>query len=142
MLHMFQSNITLILHVIMNERWCSWFAMLNACLTPEVLHRPNLDKFTPLCIVHEQDMRGHTYLISRDAIEVCSLQPIAFLSYHRLHYILASFFCFCVSTTNVQPSLHTIVWAKSKSVKVAQSKVECQEGIPIHTFSLSTNLVQ
>jgi hypothetical protein len=26
---------------------------------------------------------------------------------------------------------------KSKSIKVAQSRVECQEGIPIHTFILS-----
>jgi hypothetical protein len=40
MFHMFYFNVTLTLHVIMNARWCScaWFEMLNACLTPDVLH--------------------------------------------------------------------------------------------------------
>jgi hypothetical protein len=39
MFHMFQLNVTPILHVIMNAGWCScvWFKMLNACLTPKVL---------------------------------------------------------------------------------------------------------
>jgi hypothetical protein len=44
MLHVFQPDVTLILHVSMNARWfsCSWFAMLNAFLTPEVLQADNL----------------------------------------------------------------------------------------------------
>jgi hypothetical protein len=40
MFHMFHFNVTLMLHVITNARWCScaWLEMLNACLTPEVSH--------------------------------------------------------------------------------------------------------
>jgi hypothetical protein len=39
-LRMFQTLVFFVFHVIMNARWCScaWFAVPNACLTPEVLH--------------------------------------------------------------------------------------------------------
>jgi hypothetical protein len=79
---------------------------------------------------HGQNRRGYTDLISRDTIEVLFLQPIACLPYRRLHYIPASFFCWWVSTINAQPSPHIVVWMKSKTIKVAQSKVECHDGNP------------
>jgi hypothetical protein len=65
--------------------------------------RPNVNKFTPLWIGHGRDMRGHRDLISRDAIEVGFLQPVACLPYPRQQYILASFLCWWVSLVSAQP---------------------------------------
>jgi len=58
-----------------------------------------------LCIIHTRHMRGLSDFISEDTVEVRSLEPVPCLSYNRLEYTRACFFCCFIIVINSQPQL-------------------------------------
>jgi hypothetical protein len=80
MFHMFQTTVSFIFHVIMNAIWCSctWFAMLNACLTHEVLQ-------SPWCrLVHSVDYRVWTPTLTYNTSLNCVTPSSSKTSHLRL----------------------------------------------------------
>lgn len=63
------------------------------------------DKCTPLSVSHVGDRRGHSDLISGDAVELGLLQPVVHLPYSRLKYTNVCFVCCFVIVINDQPQL-------------------------------------